>query len=307
MLGMVIALWAMALSAADPELSAELSAREVFLGDPVDLIVRIETEEPGWRVEPIELPENLDDATVLVSNWVEEPGDAEIRVSRWILKAQLAWYRLGSFELSPLKIKAVHDDGREISLATPTFAIEIIAMLDEQDQRLAPSKGQVELSIPSLWPYLVAALLVLATLVWIIIALRPKRGKEGKAPPKPLKPPYEEALERLHALTAGPLLKEGRVKEFHVEINAVIRRYYARLFHIHAEEMTSFEVEDWMAEQPHLPEQLHDLNRTFQDHCDRVKFAKHDPVEAENQETVNRAYQIVELLKPKEATDVAAG
>jgi len=303
---------ALSVSASEPVLQAELAHREAFLGDSIELRVTVRYDPAAWQsVAPAKPPgEKLGEATVLSHTLGEPIVEEGVDLVTRELKARLAWYELGAHEVPALSWIATAPDGETTTLETASIEIEIIPMLDEEDGEIAPAKGQVDLDRLPLWPWLVGGGLLLigliALLVWWL-----RRDKKAPPPPepKPLLPPYEEAIRALGELTHGSLLKEGRIKEFYVAINLIVRRYYGRLFDIHAEEMTSFEIEEWMREEASLPAGLTDVSLAFQEQCDRVKFAKFDPVEAENRETVNRAYQIVEMLKPKpeEARGVATG
>jgi len=303
---------AAASTAGEPSLTAELATRNAFLGDPVELNVRIQ-HDPTYQVLTPQPGKTLGDATVLGLELVPAGTGAEKR-SHTLLRLKLAWYRLGAFKVPPLNIQLEGSGLAPITLSTPELNIEIVNMLTEEDQAAAPPKEQVALPIPSLLPVVLGGLVLLALIVGGIMLWLRRDKVQAPPPPKPPKPPYDEAIEALR--NCGSHLKEGHVKEFYVAVNLIVRRYYARLFHVHAEEMTSFEVEAWLEDHAaRLPGELFYLNRAFQEPCDRVKFAKHDPVEAENKETLNRAYQIVELLKPapvqgvakKEDADVAAG
>lgn len=301
-------LLSMAVLADEPQITTELANREAFLGDAVAFNIKI-THEEGWKFEALELGESLGKASVLSQQWLDSAKleTAEIYVAE--LKAKLAWYRTGEFKAPAVTLRATAPDGSEQTFTTPELTIEIMYMLDEEDQELAPGKDQIAKTVPSLLPILAAAGLLLALIIGSVIFYLAMRKKKVVEKVVPLTPPYPEAIDRLRELTHGSLLKEGHYKAFHVAINQIIRHYYARLYAINAEEMTSFEVEDWIMQQSHLPEGFLDLNRSFQEQCDLVKFAKHDPVEAENKQVVNQAYQLVELLKPREeeVSHVAAG
>ncbi len=301
----VFRVWFVLLSwglwAGDPVVTAELDARDAYLGDPLNLTVRVSFEE-GWSLADVVLPDTLGEGRVLKQDWVQPEGQPLKRE----LHAQVAWYRHGTFKLPPIEMIALSPEGENKALSTSELSVEIIKMLEDEDQDAAPPKGQVNMEVSPLWPWVAALVALLAILVWAFFRWRSKREVSKPVPVVPLKPPYEEALLALEALTHSSLLKEGNFKQFYVELNEVIRHYYARLFHIHAEEMTSFELEDWMADQCHLPEMAVPLNREFQDLCDRVKYAKYDPSDAEHKEIVSRSHQILELLKPKEADHVPA-
>ncbi len=292
----------------EPHVTAELAHRTAYLGDPVDLVVRVQFDDQ-WQFGANPLPEKLGEATVLDQEWFQPEREEGSNLNRWELRARVAWYRLGEKKLPPIELLGTRADGAVESFATPELTLEIVKMLDEEDERIAPEKGQVSLKAMPLWPIILGGVLLLVLVGALVLFFLSKRKREPEAKVVPLLAPDVEALDRLHKLTHGSLLKEGRVKEFYVAINLIIRHYYGRLWNIHAEEMTSFEMEAWLEEKRGLPTEFQRVNRDFQELCDRVKFAKHDPMESENKEAVNWAYQIVSLLKPPKQEDghVAAG
>ena len=294
--------------ALDPKITAELNARDAFLGDPVELTVKVHFDE-NWDFQPFELPETLGEATVLSHQWQQPELESETTLRQLVLRARVAWYKLGDATLPPMELVGEKGDGTGTTFKTPELHLTILAMLEEEDAEPAPAKGQVDLEVPPLWPYFLAAGLLLTLIIFLAYKFWPRKDRQVAVKAEPQIPPYEEALKRLNQLTHSSLLKEGKFKQFYVEMDLIIRHYYARLFSIHAEEMTQFEIEDWFAAQGNLPDGFLDQSRDFHERCGRVKFAKYDPVEAENRESVNLAYQLVETLKPKteEVGNVAVG
>jgi len=289
--------------AIEPQITTEVSDRECLLGDPIEFKVRI-TYEDGWTFDQKKLDQTFGEATVLNQSWAGPTVDKDLKLNTVTFTANLAFYKLGEYRIPKLEMTAQRADGSLETFSTPELGIKVVPLLAEDDERMAPGKGQMSLALPALWPYLAGAAVLLALLLWLVIYFIRRRGRQPLAAPViPPKPAYEEAIERLHDLTYSSLLKEGRYKEFYVRVSLIIRHYYRRLFQIPAEEMTSFELEEWFLDAAGLPDGFVDANRSFSERCDWVKYAKHDPVEAENKAVVNNAYQIAELLKPKAGED----
>jgi len=133
-----------------------------------------------------------------------------------------------------------------------------------------------------------------AILIWYWIK---KPGTTQQKLTTPPKPPIEEANDALRELTHSSLLKSGQFKQFYVDINQIIRHLFARVFHIHAEEMTSLELDEYLIGAV-TEGALSPLFNQFQVLCDSVKYAKYDPVESDNNDIVNWAYAIVEEIRP---------
>ncbi len=293
--------------AGEPIVTAELSTRDAWVADPVDLQIRIHFDD-RWSFELTPLDKSLAEASVLNHRWLEVHKDLDTGLNVLELKAELAWYKIGTFKVPTIELKGTDGAGEAHVFSTPNLEIEIKAMLDESDTAVAPPRGQVDLQFHELWPWLLMAALVILALA-IVLIYRWRRGGEPKPVPViPPKPAYEEALARLHELTHGSLLKEGKFKPFYVEINLIIRHYYGRLFGIPAEEMTTYELGSWFVDH-RMKAEVGPLNDPFQELCDMVKYAKYEPVESEHNEVVNLAHQIIEKLKPtfEEDAHVAVG
>lgn len=290
---------------AEARLTASLSSAEANLGDPVTLRVELFLP-PGWQPQnEAPLPPNFAEAKVL-SQKFHVPETLDETRPNLTFEAVLAWYKLEAFTLPSQPLTFIDAANQTHQLVIPELEIQILNLLDEGDANFAPDKGQMALTV-GLWLWILLACIVLILLLALAIAIWYYKNREpAPVPAKPLPPPHLEALDALAALTSNTYLKEGKVKAFYVEVALIIRHYYGRLYDIHAEEMTSFELEDYFIQRSDLPPNFFDLNRDFQELCDRVKFAKYDPLETETKQVVNMAYEIVELLKPQPATQGGA-
>lgn len=280
-----------------PSLTVEIDPEKAFLGDPVTYTVTFGSAE-SWQMLESTFEDTFGEATILDQTWdtvqPEENGPVYQR-----FQAKLGFYKLGEQEIPQQKFLAESAAGDVIELFAPALPLTIDSLLKEEDQAMAENKGQMSMKVPFFWLLLILALVVLVLLVLLGFYLRSRLNKPKPKPVIPPKPAYQEALDRLAELTRGSLLKEGRIKEFYVEIHLIVRHYFHRLYNIPAEEMTSFEFDDWLRDRRDIQQGTKDICGEFGELCDRVKFAKYDPVEGETKDLVNYAYQIVEQLKPK--------
>ena len=95
-------------------------------------------------------------------------------------------------------------------------------------------------------------------------------------PPAPLRPAHEVALEALARIEASDMLVRGEVKEYHIEVSEVIRRYVEARFAVAALEMTTWEVIAGL-ERAEVDADFRSGLSRFLDQCDMVKFAKVRP------------------------------
>jgi hypothetical protein len=112
-------------------------------------------------------------------------------------------------------------------------------------------------------------------------------------------------MRELESLLAGDLLAKGKIKEFHIALSEIVKRFLAGRYRFDALDRTTQEV-------------LADLSRSGADPplrsgaalllgaCDLVKFAKHRPAPAEIDETVGSARALIETGRPPRAEEAAA-
>jgi len=115
------------------------------------------------------------------------------------------------------------------------------------------------------------------------------------------------ALEKLDAIKAQKIWKDGKVKEYQTELTDVVREYISRRFNVQSTEKTSDETlkevkpllvngDLALEDGKELYERLSKMLRT----ADLVKFAKWHTTPDENEQALTTAYDFVkETSKPE--------
>ncbi|MCB1049424.1 MAG: hypothetical protein KDC71_02410 [Acidobacteria bacterium] len=287
-------------NAVKPVITAEFANRTAFIGDAVPLTVRIYFSK-GWAFDQTTIEAEQGKGQVLNQNWLPVATDPETGLQVQTLNLSVAWYELGQHSFPSLSFHGMGPDGNEVDLKTPELTMEIVPIREEGDVGLAPPKDQIDLTLPLPWLWITLGVLGVLALLGLIWVMRRPRALKVAEKTKPQLPPLDEAEQALRDLLASSLLKEGKTKQFYVEINDIIRHFFARTFRIPAEEMTSFELESFFQENHPA---LVDINNQFQGLCDLVKYARYKPGESENSVIVNHAHQILDVFRPKEAAHV---
>lgn len=149
--------------------------------------------------------------------------------------------------------------------------------------------------VPNLW-WLWLLLLLAAVAAWYYH----KYMRKGKNPFKHEKkrlPPYEEAMQRLHALRARQLWQNNQEKAYYTELTDILRVYIDRRLNINAVEMTSSQIIDSLRQNPDtkvVNDQLSEILAV----ADFVKFAGQHPLADDNERSMARAENFVEATKP---------
>ncbi|MFN3431369.1 MAG: hypothetical protein ACK46X_15620 [Candidatus Sericytochromatia bacterium] len=140
-----------------------------------------------------------------------------------------------------------------------------------------------------------AVLAVMAFLAWF--------GRKRQRPDEEMGPaaapfralPARTVKEQLDALKASRFIEQGRIKDFHAELSAIIRGYLGARFHLPGRRLTTTELLDGLERQP-IEAPVYQLIADFLPECDLVKFADARPSRAEMDARLATAYYLVERL-----------
>lgn len=148
------------------------------------------------------------------------------------------------------------------------------------------------------WIYIVIGLVIIAGAICAYLLLT-KKVKLNILPQKKPEPPYEVAIAKLSRLREEQLCEQGLQKEYYTRLTDILREYLDRRFGINAMEMTSTQIrhalndsrDEIMSKQ--LVEQVLEI-------ADFVKFAKAQPLGADNVKAFESARRFVEDTRPVE-------
>ncbi|NTW23892.1 MAG: hypothetical protein HGA37_04255, partial [Lentimicrobium sp.] len=142
------------------------------------------------------------------------------------------------------------------------------------------------------WLMLAAAVGLLITLAWFYIRNRKKNKPLIKLPSRPQKPPHVIALEQLEELRREQVWQKGQVKEYYTRLTDILREYFEKRYGVNAAEMTSdeilFAMKDFLTEVS-----SHSDLKKLLTLSDLAKFAKGQPIGAENELSLTYARTIV--------------
>lgn len=216
------------------------------------------------------------------------------------LTYELEPFLSGTYELPPFTFAFydVNDPNRVIELTTDPIPVTVTSLLGEDRENLTIADIESVISEPRpplpWWTWLLVALLPvgLAGLIYLLM-----RRKKIEALIRIFKPAHEVAYARLQRLVDADHIGQGHVKRFYEEISHILRHYIEDRFQLHAPERTT---EEFFAELKHS-EELEPADQAklhaFLQHCDLVKFAKHDPATDEIQQTFDLVKDFIEKTR----------
>lgn len=282
--------------AAQTGIRTEIDTTVVTVGDRVELEVTV--EHPSDAV--VVWPDSIDAGPFEVLDARTEPMRAEGDRATSSATFSMAAFELGELEIPSFEVTLLHPDGREETLETDRFGVEVVSVGVDETGDIREIRGPLAIPVSTL--RLLAIVLVAALLGAALYALvrrlrkREDRSEGRPAGPPPL-PPHEVALRELARLEASPLLERGQVKEYHIRVSEIVRRYLEDRFDVPALEMTTWEVLRGLESAGVGADLRGDLKR-FLDPCDRVKFAKARPDDDASRAVLALGREIVERTKP---------
>jgi hypothetical protein len=253
--------------------------------------VPVAGEDPSLTLEPVKLP----------TTGAEPPKN--------VFYFQAQAFETGTQKIPALSVEWKMKDGATGTATSQPIPVEIISVLKGPQDTPADLKPPADIPgppFPWLWAGMGAGLLALAVALAVWLRRRRKPVVALPAPVVPALPAHELAYREMERLLASSLLREGKVKEFHVELAEIVKRYLAARFGIVTLERTSTEVMEELKWVRVGSEPLA-VAREFFLQTDLVKFAKHFPAEDEIRRSVDRAYRLVDLTKLVAAPQTAEG
>ncbi len=276
----------------------EVPVKRATVGDRLAIRVRV-LHPPTLQIDP-PVP-MADEESKLVLETVARTGK-EGEQDKDLFEFQAQGFETGSLRVPAFQVawRRSDDPSKSGTAVSEPVPVEIVSVLQSPKDSPADLKPPAEIPAPPFpWTLAIlgaAALLALvAGLIWWRRRRKPVPVVEA-APPMPSVPPHEWAYQELQRLLAGPLLRAGKIKEFHVELAEIVKHYLTLRFGFETLESTSEEVVADLTRFRIGAEPLA-AAREFFAHTDLVKFARYRPAEDEIRRSVDRAYRLVDLTK----------
>jgi LPXTG-motif cell wall-anchored protein len=280
-------------TAGDVEVTLRLSATAITASDRV--VAQLEATAPEG--DPVTFPKFDEDkigefeVTASRRSSPRLVDEGRVQVTQTY---ELEPFLPGDYVIPPLEIE--HEAGD--ALSTEEIAVKVTSVLpeDELDPDIKEIAPPIDLLGTPPWIYALTAVgvLALAAVAYYFWRRRKKEIEEAV----PVIPPHERAFEELETLLGEDLIAKGEVKLFYLRLSNILRRYIEGRFGLHAPESTTEEfLEDLRSGTEFSAEQKAMLRR-FLEHCDLVKFAKHEPTRDEVDLAVNACRTFIEQTKP---------
>jgi hypothetical protein len=293
----IILIFVVPLLGQDVSVVATIDSQSVSLGDYIHL--SIEVKHPaGVGVSLPVLKDTLGPFDIVHQDSIQQRDEnGTVILTKNII---ISKYDGGNFYVPPIVVGFNTNEGKRDSVASNPIPVEVRGVQVDTTQAIKDVKGQLTVPISAEEIALYAGIFVLLCGIGYgaYYYIKKKRNTgfvfEDDAPKIP---PHIIAIQKLFDLDEAHVWQSGDVKRFYSEATEIVREYFEKRYGISALEMTTGEVMD------QLDKFTLDVNTSrsieqFLSGADLVKFAKYQPVSADNEEVIPTAKMIVEKTKP---------
>jgi hypothetical protein len=277
-----------------------------LIGSQVNVTLELETKA-GSRVEWPVLGDTLTGSIEIISknkpDTIKAEGKSNLLIRQIIT---ITTFDTGFIVITPVVFRVTNQNGTVEELKSEPVLLEVKNVQVDATKDIRDIKPILEAPftfrdfLP--WLLLAAAIGLLVTLIWFFIRNRKRNKPFIKLPSKQQKPPHVIALALLEELRKEQVWQKGQVKEYYTRVTGILREYFELRFGVNAAEMTSEEIITAMKD--HITEVtvLNDLRKLLT-LSDLAKFAKVQPIGAENELSMTYARTIVMNTAAVQATD----
>jgi hypothetical protein len=282
----------------DVVVSAKLDTNAMLIGDHVGMTLKYTGPAQSQVLWPFMPDTILGSITVIGRGRIDTSFTADKKTVTYSQQLNLTCFDSGFYTIPsiPFNYRLLPDTSRMNSVTNMTL-LAVHTVKVDTTQAIKPIIGplKVPVSFREMLPWILAALAVVLLVIFVIWYLKKRRKQE---PVFRLKPvivllPHELALQEIEKLRVKKLWQAGKVKEYHSELTEILRRYIEGRFLVPALEQTTAEITQSLMDNPGCPHRELDRLGNLLIMADMVKFAKAQPLAAENEKCLSDGIEFV--------------
>jgi len=288
--------------AGQSHITNEVDTTLVTVGDRITMTVSVEHTAGSTVTWPDSLdlsPFEVLEVRVLPAAATADGG----ALTRAVLT--LTAFELGELEIPGFTVDVVGPGDAVETLTTSGFGVEVVSVGADESGDIRDIRGPLAIPVSALlilgW---ILPLLLLALAAYWLYRRRQRREAPSAPIPAgpPPRPPHEIALEALDALEVSGMLERGQVKDYHIQVSAILRTFVEGRWSVDALELTTTEVVEGL-ERAAVAADLRAGLQQFLERCDLVKFAKVRPDSDASREVLALGRRLVIDARPASVTE----
>ncbi len=293
-------------SYAQPEIKAQIDARQIVVGDQLRLFIEAKTDNDEKLVWAT-IPDTFNSLEVVEKGKI----DTTAQNGTIIYKQRLliTGWDSGMFVIPSFTFTSVPNGGNPYTISSDSFTIMVQTVPVDTTKPFKPIVDIMEVKTTwrdYIW-YILGGLLALGLIIFIIYYFMRNKGVKVPPPPpvKHIETPNEKALRLLLELEQKQLWQKDQVKQYYTELTDILRIYIEERFNTPAMELTSDELLLVAKRHRDMLKHYEALAMILQT-ADMAKFAKAQPLPQEHTDAFEHTQQFVTATKPPVVTENTA-
>ncbi len=283
------------------EVRATIEPKQIRLGEHARLSLEW-TVPPDGKMLAHDIREILgDELEVLRSEPLDTLVLSEDSLSLREVHVITSWDD-GYYPIRPVNYK--HVLGQDtLALESPALLLEVMDEEVELEEGIRDIRPIIPVSRSPWeimrWILVGAAVVMVAYLIYHW--LRKRKADDETASDSEKResvPPHIAAISSLETLRRKQLWRDGKIKQHHIELTDILRKYVSKRFSIAAQEMTTREILHALRSLPGNETYIGLLSDILQE-SDMVKFAKYTPEMDRHEDAIERALAFVSKTLPE--------
>lgn len=271
--------------------------RQLTVGDPVRLTLTV-THPTGYRIIIPELPRRWGEYEILSQGQLTTVANSQnTEFTRQIIEVTL--FAPGEFATPPLSITVRTNTNEIFEIEVSPVSLIVESVLTQSDLALRDIRPQIDLSVPPLWPWLVAALIIVGVIAWVVYRRWKLKRQLALAAALLIDPrtPYEKARDEFARIERLNLPAQARLKEHYTLVADCVRQYLEDEYQVPGLDRTTGELRQMLKLSPLEHQHTQPLIELLRE-SDLVKFAKYVPKMTNAQQLVDLGREIVRSVRP---------
>ncbi len=273
----------------------QLDTNSILIGQQTIVKLRL-TQPANLSVPWTTLPDTLSKIEIITKGKIDTLATGDNTKLTREQKFTVTAFDSGYFVIPPFAFnyKMPGDTATYIAETQPQLLTVNILPVDTT-KAIRDIKGPIEVGITwqEILMYAAIGLLIIGITVLIVYLTRRKKNIEVvAAPPPPQRPAHEIAIEELEKIKEEKIWQQGNYKLYHTRITDTLRNYISARWHFDAMEKTTDEIMH-ASFAHHLTSSSFTRLKNMLTLADLVKFAKHTPLNVENEQSLADAFLLV--------------
>lgn len=205
--------------------------------------VDISMPDNTYRLNWFTFPDSIGHFEVIDRQKIDSGmGNGNLNFSQVI---SLTNFDSGRHVIPPFELNFTTLDGDSTFVVlTDSFPVNVLYSPQDSIEPFHDIKNILE--VKDQWPWWYWAIILLAALLIVLLIIKIVKYVKSKKTTKSLFtskiPAYEEAIQALEDLEAAQLIQSGKIKEYHIRLTEIFKRYYSRKLNVSKMHLTSEEI-----------------------------------------------------------------